>query len=221
MKLKENKYTDKSGTQRTDYIVGKLNKYGCGVLVDNKTDFVLAFPPMIKEISYVDKVTGENKSFTSIKVLASPSVEYENVVLNPEYKTASFQLPSKYADWIKDCVAGDKVTVWLEDYTIKDASTGKDVQRTAWNCEVNGVNVSRKTAPIIPVNVPPELSTWISKFDNRKQDFIDAFDGDVEAFLEWVKTPGCETDYFVKLQEPELTNKVSDAYVAIKQRLGL
>jgi hypothetical protein len=143
MKLKENKYTSKDGVEKVTYQIGKLNEYGEGIIVDTKIDFKLHFPPEIRPVSFKDRKTEQMKTFDSVKILATPSVEFENVVLNQTYNNATFQLADKYSQWVKDCQKDDVITVWLRSFEATDRDTGKLVRRSTWDCNINGVNMRK------------------------------------------------------------------------------
>jgi len=140
MKLKENRYTKKDGTEGVTYKVEKLNEYGEGITVDTKIDFQLHFPPEIRPVQFKDK-TGKIKTFDSVKILATPSVEFENVELHPDFNNATFQLSDKYGQWIKDCQKDDVITVWLRSFEVKDGD--KTVRKSTWDCNINGENIQK------------------------------------------------------------------------------
>lgn len=210
MKLAENRYIDQAGLERVEYKVGKKNEFEEGISVDTKIDFELSFPPTIKAIQFTDKKTKQLKTFESVKILAKPSVEFENVVLHEQYGNATFQLASNYADWIAECQQGDVLTVWLRSFEIIDKETGKPKRLSAWDCNINGVNVKKgvpqkqTTLTEQPLkDVPEELTEWATKLLADKEGFIAAFcQDDGTTFIDWVTNAEyCETDYFVNQGE--------------------
>jgi hypothetical protein len=167
MKLKENKYKNKEGVEIVTYAIGKLNEYGEGLPVDTKLDFKLTFPPSIRVVEFVNG-KGEKKSFVSVNILAQCSQVIDNVKYHPQFNNAYFGLSEKYAEWVKDCVPGDVVTVWLRSFEVIDKETQKPVRKSTWDCNINSVNVksgSKLQSKIEDDEVVKEQATCASSED--------------------------------------------------------
>lgn len=133
MKLEKITYQRKDGKQAVEYRVKKLNETGYGLAVNDKLRLELSFKPKIKLVTFNNN--GTEKSFKSVRLLAKPLTEVENMELDSQYGNANFQLAEKLADKVENLDKGDVIDVYLKPGEINTPAGKKKI--TFWCCDVN------------------------------------------------------------------------------------
>jgi hypothetical protein len=235
MKLETYEWTNKDGATVTEYRVKKTNEFGVGLVVGEELSIKLSFKPTIKDVPYTDKKTGAKKTFTSVKLLGIPDPMPEDIILHPQYGNAVFQVPEKFAGWVKDCQPEDVVTVYLRAFEVE----GK--KKATWDCKINGKGVAKDKqtkfadTDVREKHIPDQLvGDWIENIKTNAEGFKNAFvdsailSGSAQptAFFDWLDNgKQCETDIFENAKEhitEESLNKMkAKLFWAIVDELGL
>jgi len=147
MKLsKKVSVSKKNGKEYVSYEVKKMNETGYGFLIDQPLKGTFTFEPRMNDVTFTDKKTGEEKTFTACSAVINVTNvdDFENLELN-EYGSAQFNLPEKFVPIIKEAghVKGKGVEILLKSFEDSDGNA-----KNTWVMNIEGSSGNpQKTLP--------------------------------------------------------------------------
>jgi hypothetical protein len=168
LRKRENEYNNKI---YTNYRFQKLDAEGFGFLVGQEVILSPVFEPKIKkDISYVDKATGQNKMFSTCSLTAV----WENISdVDKKYLSEFNNITFDLSDRVIPCfekigqLVGQKIVLVFEKYTTKAGKSGIALEVYVLNADGTKTKVvgnkGSKTPspshsqPLPVITIPPEI----------------------------------------------------------------
>jgi hypothetical protein len=155
MNLKVREF-DSKGKHYVNYVVQKLNEEGVGLLANTELAIKLAFDIRVQKNQWTDD-KGVTKIIVSILATGSPSITFDNVVLN-EYGNATFQLPANLETVFANAKKGDTLFLALKPFEME--IDGKKQKRSKWIGAVNQrLDLTEKKDNRTAMSMPKKAAT--------------------------------------------------------------